>query len=577
MTTPLAPGVYIKEVPSGVRSVVGAGTSTPAFFGYTAQNDNYGPTLVRSWAEFTKNFFPTSSGYSEEVGRVYQEALELANELEDANKYAKSEIDNRRLEANSTTLKKFSARLTRLERRLGYPSSAVSELQKKTDEVIAKIDTGDRKEPDKQNAAVASAVKNFYKYVSNGYGDEGDPKSIASDIASIRALADTVSEVLEITKEHTKDAYSEAEKRIKQRGLEEHLERITPSVREKCNLNLKDLQNLIEAKRSAFVYQEKGGFLAEAVMGFFSNGGASCYIVPLSSEAEPGDALKGDEDKKTGLRGLETVGDVSMVAVPDMHILAPDMSLASEVVNHCAKMGDRVALIDPLPDLTASGMESFRQGLPVGSHKEFATLYYPWVIVPGVEGEKRAVPPSGHICGVWAATDASRGVFKAPANVSLSYAIDLATALSDDEQGGLNRLGVNCLRSFPGRPLLVWGARTLADESDRDWKYLNVRRLVCFLADSIKQSTSWAVFEPNDERLWSTLRFSVSAFLRDQWRQGALQGATPEEAFHVVCDKSNNPQDSIDLGEVHCDIYVAPVRPAEFVHFTIQQIAGQTA
>ncbi|MGY9069814.1 phage tail sheath family protein [Streptomyces sp. CAS3] len=598
MTTPLAPGVYVKDVPSGIRSVVGAGTSTPAFIGFTAQNETHGPTRVRSWTEFSETFVnaPSVARKIEKVNGAYQEGVKLANELERVSSYVKREEGKQGSDADLEALVKFAARLSRLESCFGYSSDAVNEVQEKVDEVITKIDAENDGESNDQ-VTVASAVRDFYQYVSERFGNEEEPGSIAGDVVAVQALAGTVSEALKAAQKRTKDACASAEACVTEADFREHFERINPAVREK--LNLEDVQTLIEDEpfladeESATLQKES--CLAEAVMGFFSNGGASCYIVPIPKATTAWVA-----DLTGLLQELEKVGDISMVAVPDMHLFATPAStpsdsredpageaakamgaLAAPVVSHCEKMGDRVAVLAPPfgltkdESLTAKQMETFRGSLSVGDDKDFATLYYPWVKAPGVEGTARFVPPVGHICGVWAATDNSRGVFKAPANVSLAYATDLATILSDEEQGSLNESGVNCLRSFPGRPLMVWGARTLSDE--RDWKYLSVRRLVCFLADSIKQSTAWAVFEPNDERLWSTLRHSVSSFLKDQWRQGALQGAIAEDAFRVDCDASNNPPELVDLGEVHLDIYVAPVRPAEFVHIGIQQIAGQPA
>ncbi|WDO11319.1 phage tail sheath subtilisin-like domain-containing protein (plasmid) [Streptomyces murinus] len=593
MTPPLAPGVYVKDVPSGIRSVVGAGTSTPAFIGFTAQKETDGPIPVHSWTEFSQKFVnaPSVARKIEKANEAYQEGVKLANELERINKYAKGEEGRRESDTDIEALAKFAAKLSRLESRFGYSSDAVSGVQEKVDEAIAKSNTENDDKSNNQDAA-AGAVRDFYQYVSGKYGNEEEPGSIAGDVVAVQALASTVSEALKAAQKHTKDARASAEACMTEAGFRELFERVNPVVREK--LNLEDVQALIEAEPSLADEEsaalQKESCLAEAVMGFFSNGGASCYIVPIPK------ATTAWVPALTGLlQELEKVGDVSMVAVPDMHLFVPPDTredpaaaaakamgaLAAPVVSHCEKMGDRVAVLAPPfgltadKSLTAKEMETFRGSLSVGDNKDFATLYYPWVKAPGVEGTARFVPPVGHICGVWAATDNSRGVFKAPANVSLAYATDLATILSDDEQGSLNDSGVNCLRSFPGRPLMVWGARTLSD--DRDWKYLNVRRLVCFLADSIKQSTAWAVFEPNDERLWSTLRHSVSSFLKDQWRQGALQGAIAEDAFSVKCDAGNNPSESVDLGEVHLDIYVAPVRPAEFVHIGIQQIAGQPA
>ncbi|QLE75475.1 phage tail sheath family protein [Streptomyces rectiverticillatus] len=146
-------------------------------------------------------------------------------------------------------------------------------------------------------------------------------------------------------------------------------------------------------------------------------------------------------------------------------------------------------------------------------------MYYPWVKVPGLDGVARQVPPCGHIVGIWARTDAEHGVHKAPANTPIKEITGLGRDLSDGEQGPLNDAGINGLRTFPGRGSMVWGARTLAAPGDSDYRYLNVRRLVCFLRDSILQSTTWAAFEPNDEALWATMRQTITAFLTDPWRQ----------------------------------------------------------
>ncbi|MFJ6123499.1 phage tail sheath family protein [Streptomyces griseoviridis] len=332
--------------------------------------------------------------------------------------------------------------------------------------------------------------------------------------------------------------------------------------------------------------------LAEAVYGFFANGGTEAYIVGfLKPEDAVGEtALGGDADLRTGLDGLLTVREVAMVAVPslwDMTVALPadgsrpepdepvGKTLIGRVVQHCVTMRNRVGIFEPPDGKTPGQVESFvNTGLPSsGDDAAFTTFYHPWLRTPGVDGIQRTAPPCGHIAGAWARTDIERGVFKAPANLNLRGVLALRSPLTDGDQGRLNPLGVNCLRVFPGQGTLVWGARTRS--TDRDWVYLNVRRLVSFLAESIRLSSTWAVFEPNDERLWATLRHSVSSFLTDQWRQGALFGRTPEEAFLVKCDRDTNPQTSVDQGKVTCDIWVAPVRPAEFVHFTITQITGQ--
>ncbi|MFI0710367.1 phage tail sheath family protein [Streptomyces inhibens] len=335
--------------------------------------------------------------------------------------------------------------------------------------------------------------------------------------------------------------------------------------------------------------------LAEAVYGFFANGGQSCYVVGFTDPTRKVDvaALAGSEENRTGLGGLVTEPKVTMVAVPSLWEMTRDVPtveplpavtevdgkpLIEAVLKHCTGMRNRLALVDPPSGLLPDAVKAFANSQlasPNSDDAAFTALYYPWLTVPGVEARKRTVPPCGHMAGIWARTDTERGVFKAPANEVPRGVLEIPVLLTDDEQGDLNAAGVNCMRTFPDRGLLVWGARTRS--STRDWQYVNVRRLVCFLRDSIQQSSSWAVFEPNDERLWGTLRHAVSTFLMDQWRQGALVGRTPEEAFYVICDGSNNPRETQDKGEVHCDIGVAPVRPAEFVHFSIAQIAGQAA
>ncbi|MEU6328584.1 phage tail sheath subtilisin-like domain-containing protein [Streptomyces sp. NPDC047049] len=320
--------------------------------------------------------------------------------------------------------------------------------------------------------------------------------------------------------------------------------------------------------------------LAEAVYGFFANGGTECYVVTLNPDNDLLTELNGNKDQKTGLEGLKAVPDVQMVALPELWPSGTTVEnvkpLIDALVAHCTFMRNRVAIIEAPDGKKPSELQPFLAKLPSPDSDEgaFTAAYYPWVRVPGVNGYKRTVPPCGHMAGIWARTDAERGVFKAPANQNVRGVLDIPVLLTDAQQGELNAAGINCLRVFPDRGLLVWGARTRS--SSRDWKYLNVRRLVCFFRDSIERSASWAVFEPNDERLWAALRHSVSTFLMDQWRQGALVGRTPEEAFYVICDETNNPPSKQDDGEVHCDIGVAPVRPAEFVHFSIAQIAGQS-
>jgi uncharacterized protein len=283
------------------------------------------------------------------------------------------------------------------------------------------------------------------------------------------------------------------------------------------------------------------------------------------------DALLGTPDRMTGLSGLSLADEVTIVCLPDLMTLrfSTDdiVSVQGQAVQWCAA-GRRMAILDPPPALNGQEILDWRTNHVQPS--PFATLYWPWVQVKDpISKTTIDIPPCGHIAGAWAGTDASRGVHKAPANVGLAGVVGLGFAVNDSGQDELNRLGVNCIRTFPGRGTLVWGARTL--ETDGEWKYLNVRRLFNYLMASILQSTQWAVFEPNDEVLWGQLRVSVSNFLTRTWRTGALFGATPDEAFFVQCDDETNPPDLIEAGQVNVKIGVAPVKPAEFVVFEISQ------
>ena len=181
-----------------------------------------------------------------------------------------------------------------------------------------------------------------------------------------------------------------------------------------------------------------------------------------------------------------------------------------------------------------------------------------------------AVPPSGHVAGIWARTDATRGVHKAPANETIRGALDVTYRVTREEQGELNQAGVNCIRFFAREGIRVWGARTLAASSS-EWRYLNVRRLFNMIEESIADNTRWIVFEPNDYTLWKSIRRDISAFLTNLWRDGALMGRTPEEAFFVKCDEETNPPEVIDAGMVVILIGIAPVKPAEFIVFRISQ------
>lgn len=271
--------------------------------------------------------------------------------------------------------------------------------------------------------------------------------------------------------------------------------------------------------------------------------------------------------QRTGLEGFKEVDPIAIVCAPDESRVN---GLSQALVQHCENLKDRFAVLQTeqgvMPDALAG------DGLPTSavSDRGYAALYYPWIKVldPSTNAET-LVPPGGHVAGVYARTDNERGVHKAPANEQLRGVQELEHEIRKEDQDGLNPQGINCIRVFRGRGIRVWGARTTSPNVL--WRYVNVRRLFIFLEESIDEGTQWAVFEPNDEPLWARIRQSVSNFLTLQWRDGALQGTTPEEAFYVKCDRTTMTQDDIDQGRLICEIGVAPVKPAEFVVFRITQ------
>jgi phage tail sheath protein FI len=295
------------------------------------------------------------------------------------------------------------------------------------------------------------------------------------------------------------------------------------------------------------------------------------------------DEYVGNVADRTGFGGLEAVEEITMVAAPDLMALYQagviDMdglkAVQLAIIAHCELMGDRVAILDAPPDYNAQQVKEWRQD-KAGYDSKYATLYWPWIkVFDPVAGQATLVPSSGHLAGIWARSDGERGVHKAPANEVVRGAIALELNITRAEHDQLNPVGVNCIRSFPGRGIRVWGARTLS--SDPAWRYLNVRRLFNYVEESILLGTQWVVFEPNDMDLWQRVKRTISAFLVRTWRDGALFGATPAEAFFVKCDGENNTAETIDAGQLIVDIGIAPVKPAEFVVFRLAQFSGGTS
>jgi uncharacterized protein len=323
--------------------------------------------------------------------------------------------------------------------------------------------------------------------------------------------------------------------------------------------------------------------LSQGVYAFFENGGSFCYVINTAGEGSIQPALD----------ALRTYDEVAIVAAPGM----TDVASHEALLTHCEQAKDRVAILDVRKDITdvtqLTEVESATAGEAAGGSggggkaraagdggpsegaarpraSVYGTVYWPWITVLDQYSSTLVdIAPSGAMAGIWARVDGLRGVHKAPANEPVNGAVGLSYRMTRDEQGLLNSSGVNGIRVFAREGIRVWGARTLS--ADPEWRYLSVRRLFNMVEESIEEGTNWIAFEPNDRTLWKHVRRDIGAFLTRVWRDGALMGATPEEAFFVKCDEETNPPDVIDAGQLVAVIGLAPVKPAEFIVFQISQ------
>lgn len=282
-----------------------------------------------------------------------------------------------------------------------------------------------------------------------------------------------------------------------------------------------------------------------------------------------GDYEGSENEPKSGIKTLEDLEDISIVAAPgSTHNLGGDTGsdIRRLLIAHCEKMRYRVAVLDSVDMQLISEIRNDRSSID----STRAGIYYPWIeIADPLTETDILLPPSGFVTGIFARNDIERGVHKAPANEVLRLAKSLEVNINKSQQEVLNPDGINVIRFFEGRGYRIWGARTVT--SDPEWKYMNVRRYFAYLERSIEKGTQWAVFENNGRTLWSNVQSTIKDFLFNEWKEDRLAGATPDEAFFVRCDRSTMTQNDIDNGRMICLIGVAPLKPAEFVIFRIGQ------
>ena len=327
------------------------------------------------------------------------------------------------------------------------------------------------------------------------------------------------------------------------------------------------------------VFGADDGFLTGAVRGFFDNGGKTAYVCNVAPEGgldpTPDDYIGQQGTEARGLQALERIDDVDLIVAPDLmehykksvgfqepeHVLAVQRA----IVEHCEKMHDRFAILDSMPNHTLQEAIEWRGHFDT-SHAGF---YYPWIRIRKGEEVLAPIPPSGHIAGSMARNDDLEGVHRAPANQAIEGLVDVSSRVRKRERDVAFDHRVNTLVAFPGRGIRIWGARTLS--SDQAFMQINVRRLFILIRKSVEKYAQWVVFEPNEETLWKKLVRAIDVFLTDLWTDGALLGGSKEEAFYVKCDEETNPPEARDVGQLLCEIGIAPVKPAEFIIVRIHQ------
>jgi phage tail sheath protein FI len=514
MPSYLSPGVYMEEVSAGPKPIEAVGTATAAFVGFTETGPVNTPTLITSWPQYTRTY----GGF---VDGAY---LPMAMFSYFMNGGGNAYVVRIGAEDDASTSNGSGpAEVAPSYARASLPGAE-----------------------GKRSLEVRSRVP------ADEAGDLGveitDPGEPGEDVFKLQVLQG--GKVVETFDNLTT-----------KRGPQN----VATVVKQQSKLI-----TIEEAKGGSLALPEKG----------------KIGLAPVEPPAVPdvtADSYVGDVSDRTGFGGLEALEDVTMLVVPDLmsayqHGALDDEGLKAvqlAMIAHCELMGDRVAILDAPPGLNAQQLREWRMDY-AGYDSKYATLYWPWIKVmdPG-SGKPVMMPPSAAVAGVWARSDDSRGVHKAPANEIIRGALSLELNLTKGEHDTLNPVGVNCIRAFPGQGIRIWGARTLS--SDPEWRYLNVRRLFNFIEKSILLGTNWVVFEPNEPALWDRVRRTIYVFLRQIWQTGALFGATPDEAFFVKCDEENNPAENRDAGILTVEIGIAPVKPAEFVVFRLSQMSDGAA
>jgi phage tail sheath protein FI len=625
---PTYPGVYIEEIPSGVRTIVGVATSITAYIGRARRGPTNDPVMINSFGDFERRF----GGLQEEYLMSYavrdfflnggNQALivrlvhpNFATDAERANAFASAKsVSDAATGAADVNAAKTAAK-TANDTIKNDPNKSQAEknaAQAVFDAVNAAAGKPGALLADVQNAAkeaLSGAVpgKALLKLPTSGdplileAADEGE----WGNALRARVDYDGVDQVGDRYKPLTKDDLFNLTIRNMNTGVTERF--LSVSIKDsprRVDRVLENGSNLVRVSGSLPIALPKAtddGLSAQdlKIIPFSDDdtkknkrsvGVADDDLAGDGGNLDDNDLTEGDglQDNKRGLYALDKADLFNLLCIPaDTRGGDTSSTVYGSALTYCVDR--RALLIVDSPASWSANKETAataaKDGLPslnlTGEAARNAALYFPRVIEPDPKRDSQpdTFVPCGIIAGIMARTDVSRGVWKAPAGLdaTINGVQALEVNLNDAENGMLNPLGINCLRFFPAAGRVVWGSRTLrgADQLADEYKYIPVRRLALYIEESLYRGTQWVVFEPNDEPLWSQIRLNVGAFMQSLFRQGAFQGQTPRDAYFVKCDKETTIQNDINLGIVNIVVGFAPLKPAEFVIIKIQQIAGQ--
>ena len=560
----LSPGVYVEEFESGGKPMEGVGTSTAGFVGLAEKGPVGGiPQLVTNFADFRRTY----GGFLSENEFGDYRFLAYAVEHFFVNGGTRCFITR----VAPTSAKCSEASVGELSFTAKDPgvwgdsiSLKIGRSSKARTQAFEKL--GDRKYRVKNSAGfnpgdivaftegesveynkVEKNQDNVLTFVNEFSADITDTDLLPTKVLSTCELS------LEVKYAETTESYENVSFNIEAANFIEKKTAKSDLITVTYN-GANDI-----ADPFASFGDEEAAFISTEFSGG-SNGSAS----DISAADFIG--VDGGAGNRTGIQSFLDNDVVSIMAVPG--VTDPNVQLT--LVAHCENLASRFAVLD-LP-------RNARKVDEILAHRDifsssYAGLYHPWLqVFDPLDKKNIAIPPSGSVIGMFARSDNARGVHKAPANEVVRACVGLDCQFNKGEQDVLNPRGVNLIRSFPGQGIRVWGARTAS--SDPSWKYVNIRRLFIFIEESIKANTNWAVFEPNDQALWTRVQRTISVFLNNMWRNGSLAGASADEAFFVNIGRNTMSQDDIDNGRLVCVIGVAPVKPAEFVIFRITQNTG---